>query len=187
MIEPTKVCAKCKARKPWSEFWAKAKWEDGTMRQPHARCKDCWRERTRKRARDRRQRDPDTVRAADRERYRRNRRDPDWAARRRVITRRAKRKQMDIPPERWRVLEVDVERMTWLPIGPFREWLGAECDRRGTVVVAEILGVQERQVWRWLHESEQVDVDRADAAFVAVGEPYLLIELYPELYEEAAA
>lgn len=47
-VEPTKVCGKCKERKPWSAFHAKTRWPDGTVRQPLSYCKDCEKRRTRR-------------------------------------------------------------------------------------------------------------------------------------------
>lgn len=186
MTEPRKTCAGCAVTKPWSEFWAKAKWPDGSTRQPHARCKDCWREMSRERQRLRRLNDPEGVRALDRARYHRNKRDREWLARRREIVRRAKRKQKNIPPERWRVTVVDDEPTILLPIGPFREWVSEQLET-GVALFCERASVTDRIVWRWFNESERIELDSVDRVICALGEPQLLAELYPELYEEAAA
>lgn len=36
-----KRCNACGLKKSWEDFYAKVKWEDGSMRQPHSRCKAC--------------------------------------------------------------------------------------------------------------------------------------------------
>lgn len=36
-----KTCTRCGHDKPWGDFHAAAKWDDGTMRRPQSRCKDC--------------------------------------------------------------------------------------------------------------------------------------------------
>lgn len=183
-VEPTKVCAGCRERKVWSEFWPKVKWDDGTMRQPHARCKDCARERTRERQRERRQRNPEETRAADRRQYRKTMSRAASRAKRREIVRRAKRKQFDIPPERWRVHPVDGEAQTFLPIGPFREWLLDQIERLGSMaVLADALGLDDKTIRRWLDEHDRVHLDHADRAFCRLDEPQLLRELYPAIYD----
>jgi len=53
VTEPTKVCAICEERKPWSHFYAKKRHPDGTMRQPHSYCKPCHKAYSNKRARAR--------------------------------------------------------------------------------------------------------------------------------------
>lgn len=46
MVERHKVCNRCGVKKGWSEFYAKVKWPDGTMRRPQSRCKACFHELT---------------------------------------------------------------------------------------------------------------------------------------------
>lgn len=40
-VEPTKVCARCKQRKPYSAFSTRTRWEDGTPRTVIAYCRPC--------------------------------------------------------------------------------------------------------------------------------------------------
>lgn len=188
MTGPWKTCADCDERKSWSEFWPKTKWPDGSMRQPHAYCKDCWRERSRAwKARRRRER-PDLVQASDRAVYARVKRDPRRLARRREINRDTQRRKKNIPPERWRILPVDAERQDRLPIGPFREWLNCEIEARGSMaLVGDLAGIAERTIYRWLNEADNVEIDSADRVLCACDQPEVLRELYPELYGEAVA
>jgi hypothetical protein len=79
----TKLCAECRQSLPWVEFWAAAKWPDGSMRRPQSYCKDC----VKARRRARRETDPEGARAVDRRDRERLRADPEQAARRRETQR----------------------------------------------------------------------------------------------------
>lgn len=41
VVEPTRVCARCKVRKPWSAFTPRTRWEDGSPRTVIAYCRPC--------------------------------------------------------------------------------------------------------------------------------------------------
>lgn len=82
-----------------------------------------------------------------------------------------------------------------IPIGPFREWLRSFIDQErqedgfSTAVdqIAAALGksrdTADRQVYRWLNESEVVPLDYADAVLTRLDSPARLYELWPELEE----
>lgn len=120
MTECRKRCNGCQAVKPWSEFYAKTKWPDGTMRQPHSRCKECHLARNRhspeaQRRYDRKRyqrtrHDPGAwqARLAEmREGYARNAADPEWRASRMVQIREAKRRRNGVTPDRYRVRDAE--------------------------------------------------------------------------------
>lgn len=65
-------------------------------------------------------------------------------------------------------------------IGPFREWLQGQAESLGgTEPLAFAIGTSERRVYAWLHENELVSAARVDASVTAMGEPYMMEELYP--------
>ena len=81
---------------------------------------------------------------------------------------------------------VDRERVGRLPVGPLREaleraWAGSESDFD---TFAESVGLHPRALRRVLREDERVSLDLADRVCTYL--PESLMELYPELYEEAA-
>lgn len=76
-------CTACQRSLPWTDFWAKAKWPDGTMRVPQSHCKDCVKERRRQRRVD----DPVWAREQNRRDWQRIKSDPDKLAKRRELTR----------------------------------------------------------------------------------------------------
>lgn len=77
------ICSRCRQRLPWSAFWAKAKWPDGTMRRPQSHCKEC----VKARLRERRAQDPEWAREVNRRDWERIKADPEKLARRRELTR----------------------------------------------------------------------------------------------------
>ena len=79
----TRRCSSCGVAKTWGEFWAAAKWPDGTMRRPQAHCRDC----VKARRRDRRRRNPEWARAQNQREWQRIKADPDKLAKRRELTR----------------------------------------------------------------------------------------------------
>lgn len=96
-MEPSRVCTRCGERKPWSEFYAKVKWPDGTTRQPQSRCKRCFAEIHAQRKRD----NPEWW--ARNERKRARNRTPEQRAEKRVYNREYARQRYAIPPERFRI------------------------------------------------------------------------------------
>lgn len=77
------TCTACDTPKAWTEFWAAARWPDGTMRRPQSHCKDCFKAARRKRRRD----DPEWARDINRKDWQRIKNDPVMLAKRRVLTR----------------------------------------------------------------------------------------------------
>ena len=82
---PMKVCANpdchmAGERQPWTNFYAKTKWPDGTMRQPHSRCKACQRVYVARWHREKRLRDPEWARKRTRRLHQSVKSDPErWA------------------------------------------------------------------------------------------------------------
>jgi hypothetical protein len=130
-----KTCTRCQERKPWSEFYAKTKWDDGTMRQPHSRCKLCSHEinaanREPQRAYNRRRyvrvrHDPELwekSKAEHRERYARLREDPERYRARIVQITEGKRKR-----EGWKEHKPKAYSRTMTPTAP----IAAAVERSG--------------------------------------------------------
>lgn len=85
-------------------------------------------------------------------------------------------------------MRVRARQKNEVPSGPFIEWLETYVGRRGLGIACETLDVSERFVYRWLKEpGPYVQEHVVDRLFCAADEPYLLMELYPELYLETAA
>lgn len=80
-----------------------------------------------------------------------------------------------------------------LPSGPWREWLEEQRRRfpggdRGRCEMAAWLGVDESGLRRWLDGTTGVRLDTADAVLCKIGQPHLLMLLWPdELYQEDEA
>jgi len=162
VAEPTRICRRCDKRKPWSEFYAKRRWPDGTTRNPHSYCIACW---------------P----AVQRENYARS---AERRARRREYNRRYQ-EAVQADPERlalhnegrrFRYRELNgvtrrarvVGRSRHLPAAPFAEWL-----RSLGLPLAEIerwLGLDGSHARRLLRgEQASVDLDVVDRACLAFG------------------
>lgn len=56
-----------------------------------------------------------------------------------------------------------------------------DADRRGSTVVAGLLGMDQRRLYALMHEQEHIGLRVADAALLASGEPVRLEDLWPEL------
>lgn len=78
-----KWCAGCEQDKPWADYWTAAKWPDGSMRRPQAKCKECVKAARRQRRRE----DPERARETDRRDRERIQADPERLVRRRELTR----------------------------------------------------------------------------------------------------
>lgn len=77
------------------------------------------------------------------------------------------------------------------PIGPFRDWLRPQLavleltypPRNALSVLAKRLGTTGGQITKWLEEGELVQHDSVDLVLCHAGEPWLLREFWPHLYE----
>lgn len=178
MTEPTKVCSKCKMRKPWSAFTPRTYWPDGTVRRPQAWCRECHNER----GKARHAANPTVKRADNRRRWREKAKNPEWREQERERVRQAcvrLRRERGAKPRGYAVKH---EPAALFPIGPFRAWLREQLVDRGSItVLAATLGLSERRVERLLNDpaQESVTLDVVDRAVVAVGEIWMLNELYP--------
>jgi len=76
-------CTRCHQQLPWTAFWARTKWPDGTMRLPQSHCRNF----VKARRRELRAANPERVRERDRRAWRRMMSDPEQAARRRETQR----------------------------------------------------------------------------------------------------
>lgn len=71
-----------------------------------------------------------------------------------------------------------------LPIEPWREWLHARSAEYGDDErLAADLGVWARRLFGWRYDNKTVPLDSVDAALCHIGQPWMLRELYPELYQ----
>lgn len=176
VAEPTKVCARCKTRKPWSQFYAKVRWPDGTIRQPFAYCKDCHRQRARAWHAHRYATDPEFTqrrRQAARARYRRLQKDPEWYA---IELDRKREWQRKRRQSRRRLAKLPYAGGATLPAEPFAAWLltlGADSGAIGGAC-----GLPPAQVRRYLDGTyQQVLTDVVDRACLRAG--HNINDLYP--------
>jgi tagatose-1,6-bisphosphate aldolase non-catalytic subunit AgaZ/GatZ len=70
-----------------------------------------------------------------------------------------------------------------LPIEPWRQWLHDREEQLGHEQLVRELGIADRVIYRWLHESVSADLDTVDRVLCYRGTPWLLRDLYPELYD----
>jgi hypothetical protein len=190
-LERTKTCANpdchmAETAQPWSNFYAKTKWEDGTMRQPHSRCKECHKASYRAR----RVKDPETHRRYRRNYYNKNtalelnrcrerreaiQQDPEARAALLESKRRRYRVQHNVPPERWRFEHRERQsRRTGetLPAAPFREWMRRGLREAGgdMTVLATMLDISLETVRRVVNgRVKTVDLGTVEAALCAHG------------------
>lgn len=171
--ERTKRCPRCQTVKPWSDYTARARWDDGTVRNVQANCKACnaalcreWR-RTRGEHPDKR-------------RARQNR----WLAnldpeRKAVILDRQKvwwRRKAGTTPDRYRP-ERRQRRGPTLPVAPFAAWLSTLGS--SPAVIARATELNERRIHSVIKgEQERVEMDTVDRALLAVGDGTTLEDLY---------
>lgn len=171
IAERMKDCTRCGQLKPWSAYYACKKWEDGTMRCPQSRCKDCMAEIMRER-RPRNSAEREWHKAWQRKAYRRWRQDPEWVAQRRLQDREARRKRNGTPPERFRVVITEPSgRSPTLPLPPFAAWLRSELARRNLPCerLAYACGITSRAIYRLLNEeSPNVELDTVDRITLAL-------------------
>lgn len=175
MVEPTRICSKCKERKPWSAFYAKKRWEDGTVRQPQSWCKVCQDSRplnreSRKRANKRYW----AQYKANDAQY------GDHLERRRF--------RYHIAQGRSEPMRRRSERCSRLPAAPFAAWITyvLERDDASIEATAARLGMADR-LCRRIRDLEQqmVSLETVERALIADG-TIGLEDLYPDLNLEAA-
>jgi hypothetical protein len=83
---------------------------------------------------------------------------------------------------------VDRERHIRLDGDPWRVWLWHQIDAFGGLnqggmnELSQRTNTPQRVIHRWLRESKRVDLDVVDRALCAFGTPWVLRELWPELY-----
>lgn len=207
-----KRCPRCGDVKPWRAFYVLSRHEDGTVSRVRSKCKLCEseiaREKWATKDRERRARDNARRQATHHERMRT---DPEYAERMRAYARefaarkywtdeeyrerqraeareRAKRPENRARERERRArqrAERERERNVELPIGPFLRWLEEQRARvDGEAELAALVGVSERVVFRWEHESRSIRLDTVDAALCSAGDPGALMELWPELYAD---
>lgn len=187
-VERTKRCnGPCGRTLPWSAYFAQTKWEDGTMRRPASRCKDCRREECRLRSQRRYHAAPEAARQRVRDLRDRIAADPELNAEyqeRARMYRATWRRRRGVGVTTRQVLAADTETRTSLPIGPFRAWLAEALtvfESKQQLAIAG--GTTERTIWGWLGEGpgapQSVHLDTLDRFACTLGEPGLLDHLYP--------
>lgn len=78
---------------------------------------------------------------------------------------------------------VDAEPVPRLPIAPLRAWLRErEREFADRTAMAAWMGVNEKRIREWLNENQFVLLDTIDRVAVQIDDPWLLRELWPELY-----
>lgn len=192
MAEPTKRCARCREPKPWSDFHAKVKWPDGTMRQPHSRCKRCQNSAVTARQAKWRREHPEEARAFDKARWARLKANPERLAVKHDVDRRsmaAQRRASGIAPRRYRGKRDNATlRGDFLPAAPLASFLSEYVARVGGIEQAAwAMGYKADKTLRSiLHGQEFVTERVADQMLQAAGE-MTLGDLYPEWREGRVA
>lgn len=177
-LEPTKVCSRCRERKPWSDFYRRTV-KGHTYCTP--RCKRCDRAYHEQRRPHPEQRA--AKRARDRARYQRQKADIELAAIRRDQSRESARRRLGITPDRYRTsryMREGTPRVA-VALAPFAEWLsGRVIDAGGVAPLARRLGIQEKRLRVILaREQSSVELATVDKAVTAWGEPEALNQMYP--------
>lgn len=175
VAEPTKICMGplCSgARKPWSEFYPRSSWPDGSMRAPRAHCKRC----DTALRRERRHNDPEMQRAARNRAYERTKADPEKWAERMAYLRDWKRQRYGHVPRR-RMVSAGGPLVSSVP---FAAWLREVMARDGATQrdLAERFGVSDRSLYAILREGRDVELATVERALIADGTT-MLWELYP--------
>lgn len=188
VAEPTKVCADCKTRKPWSEFHAKVKWDDGTMRQPLAYCKECQRARVRV-YHAKKRKDREWTRIRNRRTWAKIKSDPEryGAELERTRAFHARERRQRGAAERPRCSSrFRAQRNTscLVAAAPFREWLRDVLERDEATIVdlAARFGIQDRRLREILNGQPTVELATVERALIAEGVETLM-DIYSDLYE----
>lgn len=180
-----KVCLRpgCNARgepQPWSSFYARVRWPDGTVKNVQSYCKACDRVKRREWGRLH----PEDNREHSNRASRKHLANPENLAKKRERDRTRVRRIHSIPPSRWRVVTPDPESGgPILPAEPFRRWLAAV--RLPLSALAAQTGVPERRLGSVRNGAQAgVAMDVVDRVLLAVGDGTTLDDLYP--LQEAA-
>lgn len=183
MVEPTKVCKDCGERKPWSSFWAKAKWEDGSMRQPHSYCKPCHQARTNEWERKKRAADPEWRRRRGQRNRERIRSDPDRYAESLAYRREWARKRYGYR----RDLSKGASAKEKLTPAPFVTWMDYVVERDETSIndLAARWGISDKTLREIRNGKRSPSIETVERALIA-DDTIELRDLYPHLYCEAA-
>lgn len=211
-----KVCPMCKVEKPWRAFYPKSRHADNTVASVRSRCRLCesgiakarwqsWVEggklddlNERRRAEHARKMATDPAYA---EKFRRDAReaarfryatDPEFRAREIAKSAAFAKSARGRKLERRRRARARAERRREtsrdLPAAPWREWLNDMASRfESRQELADWLGIDEATVRKWREGKEGIRLDRADRTLCHVGEPHMLMFLWPELYDESEA
>lgn len=178
---PAKTCAgPCGQRLPWTEFYAAAKWPDGTMRRPRHMCKACDKAYRAEHAR----KHPEQAQAS-RKRYwqaeaQRRREDPERHRqaledlRMRSAAWRRRDGQRERPKRR------GLNRSPSVDAAPFAAWLTDKAAEYGGVrSLAEACGMSETRIYKIRGgEIPRVELASVDAALQHEGSTHL-DDLYP--------
>lgn len=210
----TKACPACGREKPWSAFYPRARTDAGYVLKVRSKCKLCESGVAQAKWEERAAVDHSEVNA-ERRAYHAERMatDPEYAERVRKVNRdnarlryqtdeehrerlKAERREAGRTPrarelERRRRAKARQERAAEtnrrLDGAPWTAWLRhLEHRFETTTDMADWLGVDESLLRRWLDGRAGLKLDTADAVLVRIGEPGLLMDLWPELYEEVA-
>ena len=179
----SKRCTRCQTVKPWSDFYAGKKWEDGTMRVPQSRCKVCMAELMRER-RPRNSAGREWHKAWQRRAYRRWRDDPEWVGRRRDQDREARRRRHGVTPDRYRIGtgHTPASPHDAIDATAFAAWLRSirfEFDT--TKAMATALGVDDSTLGKVMNGTKAtVAFSTVDRALCGYGRPDLLDQLAPQ-------
>lgn len=182
-FERTKICTyeNCAAQgqpQPWSNFYAAAKWEDGTMRRPQARCKKCMAIFARRYQRARVVNDPEACHRENAARWQSIKNDPERygieLARSRDFHARKRRERGAPIRPRCSSRERQAQRRTGesLPAGPFGMWLARVLAEYGNDLtrVAGTVGLSVETCRRIINgRVVSVDVGTVEVALAAVG------------------
>lgn len=209
----TKVCPSCKRDKPLSAFYVRERWPDGVVKAVRSKCKLCESQIAEARWQEKRARPDREDELAARRAYHAQRTmlDDEYVARCRKIRRENNRLRYATDPvyrqtvidrstafnrsPRGRKLEKQrrararkdrlQETSMRLQPEPWREWLEQERSRFPDLRdMAKWMGVDESNVRKWLDGTNGILLDSADAVLCTIGQPHLLMLLWPELYED---
>lgn len=209
----TKTCTACKREKPWSAFYVRERWPDGMVKAVRTKCKLCESEIAAARWQEKLARPDREDELAERRTYHAQRMmlDDEYAARVRKTARENNRLRYATDPiyrqsvidrstafnatPRGRALEKRRRRRARsqrrnetsmrLPSEPWYEWLAEERPRFADIIdMAKWMGVDESALRKWLDKTNGILLDNADAVLCTIGQPHLLMLLWPELYTD---
>lgn len=172
MSERTALCSDCQNVKPWSDFYPRTKWEDGSTRTVYSYCRPCHLARKREWARNNRE----ATRRHNREQCARRRNNPEAKATHRAYQREWERKTYGQRP---RVGNGQGSRDgVTIDATAFTEWLRSF--NANAEEIARQTGMEPRRVRSLLNgEQTRVELDTVDRALCGYGRPDLLDTLVP--------